>query len=62
MLALIKSKLISDKVDFRGREIIRSEARHYIVLEGSIFRDIRSFNLMAKSDDSTIIVGGFTIP
>ena len=58
MLTLIKSKLISDKVDFRGREIIRN----YIVIEGSIFCDIRSFNLMAKSDDSTIIVGDFTIP
>ena len=41
--------LISDKLDFKPKTVIRDEERHYIILKGSIQQDLTIVNIYVSN-------------
>ena len=47
--------LISDKLDFKLKTIIRDEEGHYIILKGSVQQDLTILNIYASTWEQPII-------
>ena len=47
--------LISDKLDFKPKTVIRDEEGHYIIIKGSIQKDLTVVNIYALTWEEPII-------